>query len=135
EAVTIGRRRAEKVARQRETDHLTPPIRQQLVQSRNARGQIVDRMRELARREQRLIGSKMGVAGDPLEFRKVCLLKRAADAERADGAGRTAAETSPIWRNGSYHLPLPFKRRIDAPSPGPGRPVGDIFHCSGSTVR
>jgi hypothetical protein len=87
EAVVIGRRRAEKVTRQRETDHLTPPIRQQLVQTRDARGQTMDRMRDLARREQRLAGSEMNVASDPLELRKVGLIERAADAERPHGTG------------------------------------------------
>jgi hypothetical protein len=71
---------------------------------------------DLARREQRLIGRELNLAGDPLKFRKVGLIKRAADAERADGAGRAAAETCPIRRDGSYHCPYPFTRRIDAPS-------------------
>jgi hypothetical protein len=48
------------------------------------------------RREQRLVGSEMNVAGDPLELGKVGLIKRAADAERANGAGRTTAETCPV---------------------------------------
>jgi hypothetical protein len=77
----------------------------------------------------------MNVADDPLKLRKVALVKRAADAERADGAGRAAAETCSIRRDGSYHYPCPFKRRIDPLSPGHGRPVGDILHSSGSTVR
>src|SRR5205823_5757801 len=120
EAVAIGRRGAEKVTRQRETDHLTSPIRQQLVQTRDARGQAVHRTRDLARREQRLIGSEMTVAGDPLELRKVGLIKRAADAERPDGTGRAAAETCTIRRDRSYHCPCPVERRIDALSPGLG---------------
>src|SRR4051812_47435312 len=69
---------------------------------------------DLARREQRLIRREVNVAGDPLKLRKVALIKRAADAERADGTGRAAAETCPIRRDGSYHCPCPFKRRIDA---------------------
>src|SRR3954465_8105454 len=89
----------------------------------------------LARREQRLIGRELDLAGDPLKLREVGLIKRAADAERAYRTGRAAAETCPIRRDGSYHCPYPFTRRIDALSPGHGRPVGDIFHSSGSTVR
>jgi hypothetical protein len=77
-------------------------------------------MRDLARREQRLAGSEMNVASDPLELREVGLIKRAADAERPHGTGRAAAETCPIRRDGSYHCRCPFKRWIDALSPGQG---------------
>ena len=47
----------------------------------------MDRMRELTRREQRLIGGKMKMARDPLELRKIVLVKYATDAERANGTG------------------------------------------------
>ena len=96
----------------------------------------MDRMRELTRREQRFIGIKMKMAGDPLELRKIGLVQCATDAQRADGAGRASAETCPIRRYGSYHYRCPFERRIDANSPAatalPHR-SGDIVHCSGST--
>jgi hypothetical protein len=73
-------------------------------------------MRELARREQRFVGRQMKMAGDPLELGKIGLVEYAANAERADGTGRAAAETCPIRRNGSYHCRCPFERRMDAMS-------------------
>ena len=50
---------------------------------------------ELPCGEKRLVGRQMDVARDPLELREIGLIERAADAERADGAGRAAAETGP----------------------------------------
>ena len=113
-AVAIGRRRAEKIARQRKADHLTPPVRQQLVQARHARGHIVDGTSDLACREERLIGGELNMAGDPLELHQIVLVERAADAQRADGTGRAAAEIGAIWirRDGSYHCHCPFERHI-----------------------
>ena len=111
-AVAIGRRRAEKISRQRKADHLPPPVRQQLVQTHHARGQAVDGTSDLAGGEERLVGRQMNVASDPLELREIGLVERAADAQRADGTGRAAAEIGAIGirRDGSYHsLPLPVR--------------------------
>ena len=91
-AVTIRRHRPEKISGQCKPDHLPSPIGQQLVQARHTRGHVVDGSGGLADGEESLIGSQMDVAGDPFEFGKIGLVERAADAERADGAGRAAAE-------------------------------------------
>jgi hypothetical protein len=53
--------------------------------------------RDLARREQRLIGSELNVACDSLELCEIGLVERAADAERSDGASRAATEICTIW--------------------------------------
>ena len=58
---------------------------------------IVDGTGGLARGEQRLVGRKLNVAGDPLEFGKVGLVERAADAERSNGTGRAATEIGTEW--------------------------------------
>jgi len=65
---------------ERKADHLSPPVGQELVQSCNTRGLVVNGTRELPRDEERLIGRQMDLAGDPF-------VERAADAERSDGAG------------------------------------------------
>ena len=96
EAVTIRRHRAEKISRQRKADHLPPPIWQQLIQTRNTRGDVVNGSGRLSRGEKRLIVRQMNVAGDPLELDKVGLFKGAADAERSGGAGRATAEKGKI---------------------------------------
>src|SRR5690349_19979648 len=92
-AVANRRHSTEKIARQCKSDHLPPPVGQQLVQTRNTRRQIVDGSRDLAGRKERLIRIQLDLAADPLELDNIRLVERTADAERPDGAGRTAADT------------------------------------------
>lgn len=68
--------------------YLPPPVRQQLVQTRNTGTQIVDRVGGLPCCKQRFTGCQINVAGDSFECRKVGLIERTAYAERSHRADR-----------------------------------------------